>query len=172
MITFTENEKIILLLRRHIIIISMKITAVIVLAAIPFIIYPFLTSLFPWFSEAPRKNLLFLFALIYYMFLWLYFFILWLDYYLDVWIVTDKRVVDIEQKGLFSREVSELSVERIQDVTVEVIGIFPTLFHYGDIHVQTAGEARRFIFKDIYDPYKIKDIIMKLQRKVDLKTKI
>jgi uncharacterized membrane protein YdbT with pleckstrin-like domain len=166
MITFTENEKIILMLRRHWVIISLKITAVIIFAAIPFIIYPFVIKLVPWFSINPRKNLLYLIALIYYMFLWLYFFLSWLDYYLDVWIVTNKRIVDIEQKGLFSREVSEFSVYRVQDVTVEVRGIFPTLFHYGDVHIQTAGEARQFIFKDVPDPYKVKDEILMLQNKI------
>lgn len=163
MITFTENEKIILMLRRHWVVISIKITATIILAAIPLIIYPFIIKLAPWLSIYPRKNLLYLIALIYYMFLWLYFFIAWIDYYLDVWIVTNKRIVDIEQIRLFSREVSEFSIYRVQDVTVDVRGIFPTLFHYGDVHIQTAGESRQFIFKDVPNPYKVKDEILSLQ---------
>lgn len=163
MINLNENEKIIVTLRRYWVVISIKISLIIAIAAIPFIIYPFIKSFLPGLTVYPKIGLILLLALIYYMFLWLYFFLVWTDYYLDVWIVTNKRVIDIEQKGLFSREVSEFSISRIQDITVEVTGIFPTLFHYGNIHIQTAGESRQFIFKDIKNPYKEKDRIMRLQ---------
>lgn len=163
MISFNENEKIILKLRRYWIVISIKIGAIIIVSAIPFIVYPFIKAFIPWIMVYPRQSLLLFFAVLYYMFLWLYFFIIWVDYYLDIWIVTNKRVIDVEQKGLFSREVSEFPISRIQDITVEVVGIVPTIFHYGNIHVQTAGESRKFIFKDIRDPYKVKDEIMALQ---------
>ena len=72
------------------------------------------------------------------MFLWLYGFLLWIDYWLDVWIVTDERVINIEQKGLFSRSVSELHFYNVQDVTTSVRGVIPTLLNYGDVEVQTA----------------------------------
>lgn len=162
MINLTENEKIIITFRRYWVVISLKISVMIIIAAIPLIIYPIIKSFFPGMTVYPKVGLLLIVAVIYYMFLWLYFFLIWVDYYLDIWIVTNKRILDIEQKGLFSREVSEFSISRIQDITVEVTGIFPTLFHYGDIHIQTAGESRQFVFKDIRNPYKAKDKIMAL----------
>ena len=166
MLNFLENEKIILTLRRHPLIIYTKIAAIIIIAAAPFVIYPFIRKFFPQIIIYPRNILLVLGALIYYMFTWTYFLIIWVDYYLDIWIVTSQRIMDVEQKGLFSREVSEFSISRIQDVTVNVVGIIPTLFHYGDVHVQTAGEAKQFIFKDIKDPDKVKDAIVNLQHKI------
>jgi uncharacterized membrane protein YdbT with pleckstrin-like domain len=95
------------------------------------------------------------------LFIWLQFMTAFTDYFLDIWVVTDKRIIDIEQKGLFNREFSEFRLERIQDVTVEVRGILPTLLHYGDVHVQTAGEAREFIFLQVPYPHKIKNRILK-----------
>lgn len=163
MLHFANNEKILIMLRRHWIILYVKIVAIIILTAIPFIFYPFIRGLLPWLTEYPRQNIVFLAAIIYYMFLWLYFFKIWIDYYLDVWIITNQRIMDIEQNGLFSREMSEFSVHRVQDVTVEVTGVIATLFQYGDVHIQTAGEARQFIFKDVPNPYKVKDVILKLQ---------
>ncbi|MBI2065245.1 MAG: hypothetical protein HYT62_04290 [Candidatus Yanofskybacteria bacterium] len=39
---------------------------------------------------------------------WMMFFVIWTSYYLDVLIITDKRVVDIDQKGFFSRILRQL----------------------------------------------------------------
>ncbi len=109
-------------------------------------------------------NLISFFQNSFFIFIWLFFFITWIDYYFDVWIVTNERIVNINQKGLFSREVSELEMEKIQDITVEVLGIIPTFFNYGNLYIQTAGETERFIFARVPNPYAIKDLIMNLQK--------
>lgn len=96
---------------------------------------------------------------------WIIFFLIWIDYYFDVWIITNLRIVNIEQKGLFNRSVSELELSRIQDITTEVVGIIPTFLNYGDVFVQTAAETERFLFRQVSDPYHIKDQIMALQKK-------
>ena len=93
------------------------------------------------------------------------FFLIWIDYYFDVWIVTERRIINIEQKGLFSRVVSELELEKIQDITTDVKGVIPTFLNFGDLHVQTAAEKERFLFRDIPDPYDVKNLIMNLQKK-------
>lgn len=98
------------------------------------------------------------------MFLWVILFVTWVDYYLDVWIITDQRIIDIEQLGFFRRQISELSHEKIQDVTSEVQGVIPTLFNFGFVYVQTAGEKERFIFKQVHDPVRVRNIIMELQK--------
>lgn len=85
-----------------------------------------------------------------------------IDYYLDVYIITDRRIVDIVQAGLFKREISELNLRQIQDVSAHVDGIFPTLLHYGNINVQTAAETPNFAFKNIPHPYEISKKILDL----------
>lgn len=102
---------------------------------------------------------------LFFIFAWIAFFILWVDYYFDVWIVTDKRLVNIEQKGLFSQENSELPLEKIQDVLPDVKGTFPTFFNYGQLEVQTAGGREKFIFRDIPDPYGVKALILNMRKK-------
>lgn len=97
---------------------------------------------------------------------WVYAALLYVDYFLDVWIVTDRRVVNIEQKGLFIREISELRYNKIQDVTTEVEGFFPTILDYGEVFVQTAGEKPRFLFHNVPDPNGIKAMLMDLQKKM------
>ena len=90
----------------------------------------------------------------------------WTDYYLDVWMVTDKRVIDIEQKGFFHRQTSVFRIERIQDVTVETHGIVATLLNFGDIHVQTAGEGQEFIMRGIANPKYVRRVILRQQDRV------
>ena len=96
--------------------------------------------------------------------IWIYSFMIWIDYYYDIWIITSERIINIEQKGMFTRKASELRFRKIQDVTTEVVGFFPTIINYGDVKIQTAGEQNEFVFRTISDPYVIKNIIMDLQK--------
>lgn len=98
----------------------------------------------------------------YYLFIWLFFFFSFIDYYLDVWIITNERIIDIQQRGFFSRVIAEQKLFRIQDVTSEVNGFIPTMLRYGDCHIQTAGTKQRFFFHEVPNPDKIRDNIIKL----------
>jgi uncharacterized membrane protein YdbT with pleckstrin-like domain len=84
------------------------------------------------------------------------------DYYLDTWIVTNERVIDIEHRGLFSRTMSELRLGQIQDVTSETHGFLQTFLTYGDVHIQTAAGRARFNFKKIDNPDDVKHKIIAL----------
>ena len=95
--------------------------------------------------------------------LWLYSFIIWIDFYFDVWIITNQRIVNIEQKALFMRTVSELKFEKIQDVATDIKGLIPTVLNFGDVYAQTAANTERFLFHKVPDPQKIKGLIMNMQ---------
>ncbi len=78
-----------------------------------------------------------------------------------MWVITNKRLIDVEQFGFFHREVSTLRMEQIQDITVETRGIVATLLNFGNIHVQSAAESREFTIRGIPNPKKIKELIFK-----------
>jgi len=61
-------------------------------------------------------------------------------------ILTDKSLVTIVQRGLFNRKVSRLSMSNVEDVSCEQKGLLPTIFNYGTLTVQTAGQEDNFIF--------------------------
>lgn len=151
MIKIDENEKIILEKRRHWFILFSKTFFLIFLAFVPFLLFTV--------SKFINFYIIIIFSALWFLFLWITFFILWTDYYLDILIVTDKRVIDIEQKGLFFREVSTLGLDKIQDIKIEVRGIINTLIDIGDVYIQTAGEQREFIVRGVHNPSAIKDII-------------
>ena len=60
-------------------------------------------------------------------------------WYWTVFIVTDCRVIDVDQRGLFNRFVSEASYEKVQDIAYARKGVLGTIFNYGTLVVQTAG---------------------------------
>lgn len=82
-------------------------------------------------------------------------------YFLNAWVLTNHRIVNIKQRRYFSREVSSLFLSRIQDVTTEVTGILSSLLGIGDIKVQTAGEDVEFVMHGIPRPEQMRDIILR-----------
>ena len=61
-------------------------------------------------------------------------------------IITNKNVVQVIQKGLFNRKVSQLTMSNVEDVTAEQHGVFATILNFGTLTVETAGEQENFIF--------------------------
>jgi len=167
-----KDEEIIIMLRRHWIILVAEFIPLffflIVLLLID-IIGPYFLSLLPMQISSSFFNLCESFL---YMFFWAIVFIVWIDYYFDVWIVTDQRIVNIEQHGLFRREISELEHSKIQDVTTEIHGVIGTLLKFGYVYIQTAGERSRFIFKQVPNPVLVRTLIMKLQKQAYKEEKV
>lgn len=61
-------------------------------------------------------------------------------------IVTDRNITQVLQYGLFSRKVSQLNIENIEDVTAVQQGILATMFNFGTLKIETAGEQVNFHF--------------------------
>lgn len=99
---------------------------------------------------------------LYLLFVWYFLFKALTDFYLDTWIVTDHRILEIHQLGLFKRDISELRLSKIQDVNVKVEGLLPTFFNYGTVVIQTAGVIPEFTFEQIPNPGQVKDKILQL----------
>lgn len=164
MITLQQDEKLLYTFRRHPIVLLGPILAVAILAALPYVAYRL--GLRDLIANIPIQGdpalLLTFIYLAWITILWLAFSAAFVDHWLDVWVVTDKRLLDFEQQGLFHRESAVTRHALVQDISVEVKGILPTLLDYGDVHVQTAGANKEFTMKNVTKPYKIKQIISDL----------
>ena len=109
------------------------------------------------------------FAIIYtfwFLLLFFRFYYKWTDYYLDTWIITNKRVFDVEQQRLFSRIISVFPLENIQDITVEMRGIIATMFKFGNVHIHTAGEKQDLIIRHARHPMGVKEVLSRAQHDV------
>lgn len=89
-------------------------------------------------------------------------FTVWTHYYLDLWIITDRRIILVDQIHFFNRNVSIFRLERMQDIEFYVKGIIPTLLNFGTLKAQTAG-AHESNFKStgLPDPRGLQSIIQK-----------
>lgn len=141
MITLQENEKILATIHQHWIVIVGRMVIVLFLGAVPFLFIPLEYEFLDFVPESSIHPLTVFISSLWWMALTLLFFINWLQYWLNAWIITDTRVISIEQKSLFFRESSEFLLSRVQDITVETPGLFASFLGYGNISVQTAGET-------------------------------
>lgn len=167
MLRLRENETIIKATRKHWIIIAghMGIAAILLVAGILVLFVldsPLADHIILAEKDVFAPVTAMLFSL-YLMIILAYALLMLMDFYLDVWIVTNQRIIDVEQITLFSRQVSEIPLARVQDVTIEVHGILETLFKFGNIRIQTAGE-REFTIASIPHLYELKDAILSQAR--------
>lgn len=157
------DEKIIFFLRRHPIIIVGKILFFLLLAIVPLAFYVLIKDAnLLFFDNEIIISIVILMILTYYLFWVMLFYYTWLDYFLDIWIVTNSRIINIEQRGMFNRVVAEQKLFRIQDVMSEQKGVMSTLFNYGIIKVQTAGTEQTVEFEQVFNPQYIAQEIIKL----------
>ena len=164
MLKLQEGERVILAFHRHWIVVANKLTFAALLLIPPIVAL----AILPAVEITEGLRILALYVITVYIFIVLMIaFVLWMDYYLDVWIVTNTRVIDVEQKGMFRREVSEFLLSRVQDITVEIPSFVATLLHYGNLRVQTAGE-NNFTAYDIPHVDKVKDVILNEVRKANI----
>jgi membrane protein YdbS with pleckstrin-like domain len=150
-------------LHRHPITFFPIIFLFLVLMGVPFGVYFVINDLFPVVIAGPIIYPIgVLLASAYFLSVYLLFYVRFIDYYLDLWIVTNDRIIDIEQHGLFTRTVTEIDLFRIQDVTVEIHGVFATLFNYGNVTVQTASSTQHIVFYNVSDPNEIRRELVSL----------
>ncbi|MFH1789917.1 MAG: PH domain-containing protein [bacterium] len=156
-------EKIIAKVRRHFITYVPTILFFIILMMVPVALYFLLSNIFPLLISNPKSYpLLVLLASVYYLSIMLFFYTSFIEFYLDLHIITNDRMVDIKQITLFARKVAEVDLYQIQDVSSEVKGFFATIFKYGNVDVQTAGSVPKFSMQNVPNPHYLRRVILDL----------
>jgi signal transduction histidine kinase len=86
----------------------------------------------------------------------------WLSWHFSVFIVTDQRLIQISQKGLFHRSVVDMGLRQIQMVNYEISGLSETLFGFGTIMMQTmVGEL---VIHYVHHPAKVQKRLLEILR--------
>ncbi|MEO5927960.1 MAG: hypothetical protein ABIO72_04540 [Patescibacteria group bacterium] len=80
----------------------------------------------------------------------------------DVLVVTTLRLVDVDQKGLFSRFVKEAPLTAVQDIAWSRKGLIDTMFHVGTLDVTVTGAANMTITR-VAHPEKINELVNDLR---------
>jgi hypothetical protein len=161
------NEKIVLVVRKHWIAIIGQIAVLFVAAVVPLLVLIAVPVLVRGFPGWQTGHVVYLYTLAYsalLMFSWVFFFFAWTAYHLDFWVVTTHRIFLVEQRSMFNREISSLTLDKIQDLTIDIQGFMPTMLKFGDIYVETAGEFKNFEFVNARNPEAIKVAINSIQK--------
>ena len=151
-------ENVLLLLRRHWFVLFLQCLGFFFIGFIPIVLY-FLLNKYVFLSTPNLRGYYFLIVIIFYLFWWYGLFYAITMYLLDIWIVTDHRIIDSEQHGFFKRTTAEIHLSKIQDVSVVISGVIPTFLDYGNLEVQSAGASEKFFFKEIPHPNSVRDTI-------------
>ncbi len=73
-------------------------------------------------------------------------------YWENHWIITTDSLTQVTQGGLFGAKVSALSLDSLEDITVDQSGALAHMFNFGTLRAETAGEASKFQFAYCPDP--------------------
>jgi len=166
MIKLAEDEKVTYVVRKHWFIFAREAFILLFLLFLPGLIAlvgKILSIEYTFEISGGIVNLFVILSSIFFLFVWMMFFILWTDYYLDILVITNKHIFDVQQKSLFSRELSIFRLDKIQDITAEVNGVIQTFLSFGTITIQTAGEDKDFIVRGVPKPFELKDSISRQQ---------
>lgn len=78
-------------------------------------------------------------------------------------IITDRRLIDIDQRGMFDRVVTECTFDQIEDISHRSRGMGAALFKYGTIRILMRGEAPDIVFLHAPRPLRIQDLLNDLR---------
>lgn len=155
-----EDEEMMLLFRKHPIVMRRAIvfaSIALLLGTIPALVKP----TFEVFFGGLGLGFLLAFLIMFYS---------WISWNFTVFIVTNIRLIQITQKGLWTRSVVDIGLDKIQSISFEVHGMQETLLGFGTIVIQTyIGEL---VIHDVHHPKKIQKRMSEILRELGFNTAV
>jgi hypothetical protein len=173
-IQLEPDEEVLTVVRKHWFIIAAELFGTFMLALLPFfilVVFVFLPEQWNVLDLHPERYLA---VITYAISGWLALCLMiayatWTHYYLDLWVITDRRIIVIDQVTFFNRNVSIFRLERLQDIEYYIKGLLPTFLNYGTIRAQTASSFEsNFETRGLPDPRGLQATI---QRAMDARLK-
>ena len=129
-----DGEEVKLVIRRHWIV----FVILWIHASVGFVINVVLHVIF-WFELWVS-----MFSLVYLNWFIVFMYIEWINHELDMYVITNSRVIGIEQLWFLNREVSQCALNDVQEVNSKTKWFFANMFNYGNLTIQTAWNASNF----------------------------
>src|SRR5688500_9817166 len=83
----------------------------------------------------------------------------WYRYQNDIWAVTNQRLVDSIKRHWFHHQMASADLVDVEDIRVVRDGFLQTVFKFGDVRCQTAGEVPNFVLDGIPDPSQVLAVV-------------
>lgn len=160
-----SSEQILLLLRAHPITNLKWIIPAIVLFFLPFFIETVLVMFSVPSNIVPES-----FALVLLLFNFLLIMVIsfegFLYWYFNVYIVTNKNIIDVDFHSILYKNIDVAPLRNIEDTSSSMGGILSSIFHFGNVYIQTAGAAKNIDLIDVPRPHHVADYILDETHKI------
>lgn len=159
--TQEEEEKVILFLRQHIIVNVPWILITILLVIAPTVIFPLLFRALSLNVAFPASYYV-VGTMFWYLATFGFALASFIGWFFNIYIVTNERIIDIDFFYLLYKKFSEAELTKIQDINYTSGGLLAAVFNFGNVVVETAGEAPNIDFELIPFPEKVVETIREL----------
>ncbi|MEK7119487.1 MAG: PH domain-containing protein [Patescibacteria group bacterium] len=156
--TQEEKEDVVLFLRQHPIVNVPWIIGAIVMLIAPTVLFPFIFSFLPIAGALPVGYMI-VGTVFWYVATFGFILGNFLYWFFNIYIVTNERVVDIDFLYLLYKRFSQAELTKIQDISYASGGVLATIFDYGNVTIETAGEAPNLEFEKVPHPQKVVETI-------------
>ncbi len=153
-----ETEQVLALTRRHWLFLYPRLAALVLLMVVPVI------ALWTGLSVADAldgiaRNAGLVASAIWVLYWGVRTYLLKYRYDNDIWVVTSQRVVDSVRSNPLSLHMTSADLVDIVDTSIDRSGLFRTLFDFGDIQCETAGDRHDLALSAIPRPREIHALI-------------
>ncbi len=148
-----KDEETILFLRRHIITNVGWMLLILGLILVPPLAFSFFS-----FSVVPL-NFRIMGVIGWYLLTFAFAFERFLTWFFNIYIVTDERIIDINFVNILLKDVSEMKIDRIQDISSKTEGFVRSFFRYGDVFIQTAAHVPEVCFEAVPYPSSVTTVL-------------
>ena len=143
-IKLDQDEEVLMMVRKHWFVIWAELIAVAFVAALPFFLLGVFGLIGEVMTDAGASMEMSASTITFGLAAWLLLctfsaFTIWTNYYLDLWVITDRRIISVDQIHFFNRNVAIFRLERLQDIEFNINGLLATFLNFGTISAQTAG---------------------------------
>lgn len=88
------------------------------------------------------------------------------DWRNDLYVISNDTITFVHRRPLWlQNEDDRILINRIDNVTVDISGLFPSLLKYGNVKIALVGESSSKVFKGVPDPRAVQEEISRRQAK-------
>lgn len=96
-----------------------------------------------------------------FLILWTILALQWTNYYLDILVLTDRRLFYASQANFIQRTISEWNIADVRHVGVRFSNLFESFFNYGSIEIEARGQRGAVAIGGLPDPGYVSAMILK-----------
>lgn len=160
-----DDEEIVLLLRAHPITNLSWIIPALFIFFLPLLL-PAAVNAFSIPFPVLSQNLVTAMLIINYLLVLVITFEGFLYWYFNVYILTNKRIYDIDFNSLMHKNVDVAPLSSVQEANSDVGGLLGLIFNFGNVYVQTAGAKTTIDFLRVTNPHVVADKVMDEAEKI------